>query len=153
MKVSEIVVRDIASCRADDSLAEAARIMWDRDCGVVPVTDEEGSLCGIITDRDICMAALLQGLPLSQVSVQQSMSRDVHACGPDDDVNSVHALMRESQIRRVPVVDENRLVGIVSLNDLAMRAVSGGRNATPSARLQVAETLAAICRHRAAAIT
>src|SRR5262245_6101900 len=64
MEVREIMSTDLETCRADDTLDRAARLMWEHDCGVVPVVDHEGTAVGMITDRDICMAAYTQGRPL-----------------------------------------------------------------------------------------
>jgi len=150
MRVHEIMVREVASCRPQDAMSEAARIMWDHDCGVVPVTDDDGRLCGVITDRDLCMACLTQGIPLHQLTVAQAMTPDPVICGPDQDVSALCQAMRERQVRRIPVVDEDqRLVGIVSLCDLTRRAsVSEGRGAQPM-RAEVFDTLAAVVTPRA----
>jgi CBS domain-containing protein len=150
MRVHEIMVRDVASCRPNDAMSEAARLMWDHDCGIVPVIDEDGRLCGVITDRDLCMACLTQGIPLHQLSVAQAMTPEPVVCAPDQDVSALCQAMRERQVRRIPVVDEDqRLVGIVSLSDVTRRAgAADGRNAQPM-RAQVFDTLAAVVRPRA----
>ncbi|MFO0984774.1 MAG: CBS domain-containing protein [Planctomycetota bacterium] len=124
--------------------------MWDHDCGCVPIEDE-GRVIGILTDRDICMAAYTQGGALASLKVRNAMSSKVLVCHPDDAVLDAERLMRANRIRRLPVVDDTgRLVGIVSLNDLA-RAVKSGRGrkvATDITDQEVLDTLAEICQPR-----
>ena len=74
MKVQEAMTRNVAACGVRDMLNRAAQLMWECDCGSVPVVDEAGNVCGMITDRDICMAAYTQGLPLDQILVRSTMS-------------------------------------------------------------------------------
>lgn len=94
--------------------------MWEFDCGVIPVVDDDGRVAGIVTDRDICMAAYTQGKALSAISVASAMARDVAAAHADDGIEQVEELMRDKQVRRLPVLDgESRLIGLVSMNDLA----------------------------------
>jgi CBS domain-containing protein len=144
MKVREIVRHKAKICYGDTSLAEAAAIMLEHDYGVLPVVESmAGKLCGVITDRDICMGALTQGLPLENIPVRQCCSRDIHVATLDDDINVVHELMRKFHIRRVPVVnDDQRVVGLVSTDDLSMHAcISEDRYN----RISLTETLASVC--------
>ena len=68
VRVRDVMSRDPATCRSSDTASEAARIMWDRDCGAVPVTDAEGRAIGMVTDRDLCMAAYLRGVRLEELN-------------------------------------------------------------------------------------
>ena len=150
MKIAEIMTRDVHTCTPTDTLATAAQIMWENDCGAVPVVDRDGRLVGIITDRDLAMAAQLPGVALSESSVSSAMARDVKACSPQDTPATVQALMQQYKIRRVPVVDQDRrLLGIVSLGDLAYVMSSqqtlGGDGMTWTA---IAHTLAAVSAPR-----
>jgi CBS-domain-containing membrane protein len=150
MKVDDIMTRDVRSCSPDESLGSAAQIMWEMDCGAVPVVDSERRVIGMITDRDICMASHLQGVILSDASVASAMARDIKCCGPHDSPATVQALMQQHKIRRVPVIDaQRRLIGIVTLADLAYIMGSsqtlGGDGMTWSA---VGHTLAAVCEPR-----
>lgn len=116
--------RSVGTCRPDDSLETAARIMWDRDCGVVPVTVADGDggdrVVGIVTDRDVCMAAYTQGRPLADIPVSCAMSNDLRTCGPRDSIRGALRIMATCQIHRLPVLDDRRrLVGLVSLADVA----------------------------------
>jgi CBS domain-containing protein len=148
MKAKTLMCRDAAACHPDDTMADAARIMWEKDCGVVPVVDDGRRVVGIVTDRDICMAALTQGRMLAGMRVRDAMQAPVHCCTESDTRPQIHALMREYQVRRLPVVDrDGRLLGVVSLNDLAMDAVAT-RDHEPRSMHEVAETLAAVSRHR-----
>lgn len=129
--VRSFMTEGIRSCAPDDWLAGAAQIMWDTDCGAVPVVDDQQRLCGIITDRDICMAAYTKGAPLTAVRVGEVMTRHVHTCRLDDTLARAATLMAEGQVRRLPVLDaDGRPVGIVSLADIACNAgVLGQREA------------------------
>lgn len=134
------------ACRPDDSLNEPARLMWDCDCGAVPVVDEAGMLVGIITDRDICMAAYTRGQPLSSLSVASVMAKNVAVASPRDSLESVAQLMRQRQVRRVPIVDEGRLVGVVSVADMIRHLEGAGSSAVLG--VELARTLSAISRPR-----
>ena len=83
MNVSELMTHAPAVCTTSDHLTRAAQIMWERDCGAVPVIDDAGKLAGIVTDRDICMAAYTQGRALHEIPVANAMSKSVFTIGPD----------------------------------------------------------------------
>jgi CBS-domain-containing membrane protein len=145
VRIEHLMSRDVQVCGPDDNLEEAARLMWNNDCGCVPVCSDNGSpqVVGMITDRDICMSALFGGKPLSELRVADAMSREVYVCRPNDSATAIEQIMRDRQIRRVPVADASgRLVGIVSLADLAR---TGRRSAADITETEVGETLAAIC--------
>ena len=145
MRVEEVMTKDVKTCRREDTLEAAARLMWDNDCGCAPVVDDERHVVGMITDRDICMAASTRGKRLADVRVDSVMASKVHACSAKDALEAAESLMREHQIRRIPVEDvAGRLVGLVSLNDLARES---RRTGAPSAT-EIAQTLAAVCRPR-----
>jgi CBS domain-containing protein len=123
-EIERIMSRPVFACHADASVETAAKEMWDRDCGVVAVVDDAGCLVGMITDRDICMAAYTRGERLADIPVRSAMSADLQTCRATDTVATVEAKMKEKRVRRIPVVDDTgRPVGIVSLNDLARTAV------------------------------
>ena len=143
MLARDVMTRSVATCRADQTASEAARAMWDRDCGVVPVL-EGGRLRGVVTDRDLLMAAQIQGTDLRELKLSAMVQSPAATCREEDSVESVLDVMAARQIRRVPVVDrEDRLVGIVSLNDVVLHMGTDDRQMR-----KVAKTLAAICRHR-----
>src|SRR5580704_16078074 len=111
------MTRDVQACAIHDSLNAAARIMWDHDCGCAPVIDMHGKLAGIVTDRDISMAAYTQGVPLDSIPVERVMSARVISCGRGDDLETAHQLMRTHEIHRLPVVEaRGRPIGTLSLS-------------------------------------
>jgi CBS domain-containing protein len=146
MTVRNLANFDVKPCSPDTDLATAAKIMWDCDCGVVPVINEERKVVGMLTDRDICIAAASRASKPSDVRVRDVMSRDVASCRAGDDVNAVLKTMKDRRVRRLPVLDENgRLAGIVSVNDLTMRADWGANADVPGAAFL--STLKTICAH------
>src|SRR5262245_53745153 len=126
MRVDEIMTTSVAVCTPEDSLETAARIMWDRDCGCVPVVAHDNGgqrVVAMITDRDICMAALHERQPLRAMTVSSAMSRGVFTCRPGDSIELAAKTLQEKQVHRLPVVDQgDRPVGIVSLADVACEA-------------------------------
>ncbi len=137
-----------ATCEVEEALDVPARLMWALDIGCVPVVGPDGTLAGMITDRDIAMCSLLTGRPLSSVSVSEAMSHPAISIGLDEPVSLAEELMRKHRIRRLPVVDDQgRLVGIFALNDLArLTRNTPGANSVESR--QVLETLEVIGRPR-----
>jgi CBS domain-containing protein len=96
--------------------------MWDGDCGVVPVVNEERKVVGMLTDRDICIAAATRTAAPAEIRVRDVMSKDTAVCVAEDDVLTVLKTMKDRRVRRLPVVDaQGRLAGIISLNDMVMR--------------------------------
>jgi len=149
MKVKKLMREQVASCSLDSPITEAARIMWENDCGFVPVVEEEGRLAGLVTDRDIAMAGLMTGLPLGLVRVREVMTDEIASCDPDAEITEAHAIMRENQVRRLPVLDEgSRLLGVLSLSDLVNEAFSGRSKAQQKRQRDSAKTLAEISRPR-----
>ena len=149
MEIREVMTEHPQCCDMNASANDAARIMWERDCGAVPITDESGRVAGIVTDRDICMAAYFQGLALSDIRLADIMTRRPCTFSEDGDLRAAEQLMQEHQIRRLPIVDRGgSLVGIVSLADVT-RAVT--RNGAMSERGEVNEfcqTVAAVSEPR-----
>jgi CBS domain-containing protein len=146
MQIKEIMTQRVKTCPAESTLDHVARLMWQYDCGIIPVTDSDGRLVGVVTDRDICMAAYTQGVALSAIPVTTAMAKQVIAVHEEELVEQAEYLMRESQIRRLPVVDsENRPVGIVSMNDLARLAARAHKRGVDH---ELIRTLAAVCQPR-----
>ena len=146
MKIDEIMSRPAVTCFASDTADRAAQLMWEHDCGAVLVTADAGHIVGVVTDRDICMAAYTQGAPLSGIRVEDAMARHVHFCREGDTLEECERLMAEKQVRRVPIVDDrNRPVGVVSQNDIARHAASSRK---PDGSDHLARMLAAIGQPR-----
>jgi CBS domain-containing protein len=147
MRVTDVMTRDVATCTPESSMADAALLMWRHDCGCIPVIGADGTVIAMITDRDICMAALSQGKRLYEMGVLSAASQDVAAVQQTDDIDVAMRIMDRRQIRRLPVLDARlKLVGIVTLNDVARASQSPGTRAS-LAPDQVAGTLAGIGRH------
>ena len=123
MKVREIMTSRPRVCSPSDLLSEAAAAMWENDCGVLPVVDEEGRAVGMITDRDICMATTFKGSSPTELHVSDIGYRAPYSCHPDDPVAEAINIMRDAQVHRIPVVDDdNRVQGILSTNDVILEA-------------------------------
>lgn len=154
MTVDQLMTRDVKVCRADDMLSRAAQLMWECDCGCIPVisTNGDGNLVGIITDRDIAMAGYIQGWPLSSIPVSSVISHEVVACRLKDPIEEAESLMRSNRVRRLPVLDQQgRLAGILSLNDIAQAARREALGPRPQINpVSVCETLAIVSEARSA---
>ena len=150
MKVKEIMTANAKACRPTSTLGEAAGLMWQNDCGIVPVVAEGDKLIGLVTDRDICMAAMLKNRDLSNISVEEVISGKVFSCKPEDDVNTVLETMRENKVRRLPVVAaDGKLEGILSLNDLVLKAEKPSAKQVPELSYDdVMHMQKSICQHR-----
>ena len=126
MLVEKVMTSDVEACLASNTLAEAAAVMWRRDCGAVPVVDEERRVVGVVTDRDICMALATRGQLASEVKVGDVMTGPARTCTTVDDVREALDVMKGAQLRRLPVVDgAGRLAGILSVNDIILHADRG----------------------------
>jgi CBS domain-containing protein len=146
--VHSVMTAGVATCTAADTLHRAAQIMWERDCGAVPVVDAAGRPSGIITDRDLAVGALTQGLPLVAIPVGRVASGRVHTVSVTGSIDDVVAVMAEQRVRRVVVIDDARkVVGIVSLADVA-RYVSSLGPARGDAALVLAELVATLSERR-----
>jgi len=118
MKISDVMTRDVQTVRPDQTAREAASFMLSADAGAIPVTDGD-RLMGMITDRDIAVRGIAKGCG-PDTPVSDLMTNDIVTVGLEDDVHQVAARMSDAQVRRLPVVDDQRkLCGIVSLADLA----------------------------------
>lgn len=128
MKIQEMMTRDVRLASPDNTLREAARMMADIDAGVVPV-GENDRLVGMLTDRDIAVRAVAQGKG-PETRVREVMSSEVCYCFADQELDEVATNMSDIKVRRLPVVDrDKRLVGIISLGDMARADGSGGPSA------------------------
>ncbi|MFL0196090.1 CBS domain-containing protein [Clostridium sp. WILCCON 0269] len=125
MKVKNIMTKSVASLNPDDTVQKAAQVMQENNVGSIPVC-QGGKVIGIITDRDISIRAeVTEGA--GSKTVRDIMSSNPVTVSPDMDVQDVSRIMSERQIRRVPVVENNNIVGIVSLGDLAVNPKSNNQ--------------------------
>jgi CBS domain-containing protein len=150
MKIRDVMTRDVWSCTKEQTLNEAARIMWEADVGCVPIVDEERKPVSMLTDRDISMAAYIEGRPLREIPIELAMAKGIFTCQEQAPISDAERTMRDWQIRRLPVTNElGVLVGIVSIIDI-LAARRAGSLASFKERVlgDVDDTLAAICRRR-----
>ena len=117
MQVNEVMTENPVAVERDQTLQQAAQLMVDNDCGSLPVTDS-GTLCGVITDRDITVRGVAAGMPADH-PVHHAMSAKVVSIRSDASTGEASELMAERQLRRLYVVDDGSLVGVVALADLA----------------------------------
>ena len=150
MYVFEIMTSKVASCVETETLADVARLMAEVDCGAIPVLGSGDRLVGIVTDRDVCMAAYRTGKPIAEIRVRDAMTAPVRTCRGDASAGEAEYVMRDAAVRRLPVVDERgALIGIISLADLARDAEHERRLSQPAvSRIEIGATLAAICAPR-----
>ncbi len=118
MRIRDIMTDRIAYVGPDASVEQAAQLMQKHNVGSVPVVDHQG-LVGIVTDRDIVVRGIAHGRDAANTPVSEVMTSEIHSVTQDMSLSQVAEIMSQYQVRRVPVVEENRLVGIVSLGDLA----------------------------------
>ena len=121
MRAKELMTTPAYTCGVHDTAEIAAQVMWERDCDALPVIDTDGHVAGVVSDRDICLAAYFQRAPLSAIGIENVMSSNVCTCRPDDDVSEVKRRMGDRQMRSLPVVDASGLpVGILSIENVAV---------------------------------
>lgn len=148
MKVSDLMVTDVAACSVSTTLNRAARIMLEHDCGCVPVVDDMMQVVGMVTDRDACMGAFTNGRPLHKLNVGGSMSAPAVTCRADTPIETAETLMREKEIRRLPVVDDQgALLGVLSLSDV-IQAVPLENAALDNWTSDLLQTLATVTKPR-----
>jgi CBS domain-containing protein len=150
MSVQDLMTRSVQSCRPEDTLDRAAQLMWENDCGSIPICAEDGMkhLVGVITDRDICMGAHIQGRALHEIKISEVIKdQKLRVCKTTDSVHQAESAMRQNRIRRLPVVDEQgALVGMLSLADLARAVGHGAKGGSPEVTdREVVTDLIAIC--------
>ncbi|HKO93436.1 MAG TPA: CBS domain-containing protein [Polyangiaceae bacterium] len=143
--VGSVMTRNVVTCTGSDTLHRAAQLMWDRDCGAIPVVDAHGRAVGLVTDRDLCMAAYTRGRPLSAISVSSLLSARLYTCTVTTSLDEAIARMAAHRVRRLVVVDakDQKLVGMLALADLAVYSRSLART-SPAAPLLIAELLASL---------
>lgn len=153
MNVESVMTKSPKTCLRTDMLHTAAQVMWEADCGIVPVVDADTTLVGVVTDRDVCMAAYTSGAPLFAIPVERAMAAVVTTVHADARVDQAAELMRQVQVRRLPVVDDDgKLVGVVSLADLVQRAFGTGVAKSKRVKVDVvAQALESVSRPRPAA--
>jgi len=116
--IKEVMTRDVRACEPNATVADAAKMMAQEDVGPVPIV-EDGRLVGIVTDRDIVVRVVAEGRDPNATTVKEIASTELVTVSPDDDLDEALHLLAERQVRRLPVVEGDRLVGIVAQADIA----------------------------------
>ncbi len=144
MKVKKIMTRSVGVCRENDSLAKAVEVMWQKDCGFVPVVDKKSKLVGTITDRDVAVSVFLQNKPASEIKASDVINGKVVTCSSKDKIEKVLKTMKKHQIKRLPVIGKNdKLEGIISITDILLAS-----DKDKSLQKKVLKTLEAIGKPR-----
>lgn len=146
MTIGDLMKTEAATCRTTDSLNRAAQLMWEWRCGCVPVVDERDHVVGMLTDRDLCMAAYTQGRRLDDIPVTVAMSSPVWTCAPAASIEEAEDVMMAHGVRRLAVVEDGVLRGVVSLADMAMAGSAWDRSDDDIDLERVALTLGEVCR-------
>lgn len=150
MRIQDVMVKTVASCRPDANLATAAALMWEHGCGLLPVVDDQGKVTGVITDRDVCIALGTRNQRGSEVKITDVAYRAPVLCHANDDLRSALKTMASERVRRLPVIDaEGVLVGILSLEDITLQARHHGDTDRPPVSFEdVMNALRAIYQKR-----
>jgi len=133
MLVKEIMTRTVATCRPETNLGAAVEIMWNRNCGILPVVNAENVVVGVVTDRDLCIALGTRNRLAGEITVGEVTSNRLIFCRPDDEIHHVLALMAEGKVRRLPVINEKGVVeGILSMDDVLLHSETGRFGRAPA---------------------
>ena len=119
MKVKDCMCTDVCCVKPETKINEVAKLMCQNHVGSIPVCDTNNCLCGIVTDRDIILRTVACDKDVKTTPVSDIMSCNVCCCTPNTDVTEAERMMSQNQIRRIPVIDNNKIVGILTLGDLA----------------------------------
>lgn len=121
MKVSDIMSKNVIKVSAEESVEVAARVLAHYNIGALPVCGADGKVCGMVTDRDLVVRCVAANKPAGQTTVKQIMTNKVLSVNPDMDAQVAAHLMGRQQVRRLPVLDNGKLCGMLSLGDIACR--------------------------------
>ena len=143
MKVLDVMTPGPLTCAPETTIAEAGHLMWEGDCGVLPIV-RDGTVTGIVTDRDLFIALATRDVRASELTVGAVARAQPVTCVARDDVHQAMAAMKAHRVRRLPVLDDNgKVAGMVSMNDLLLAA-------SPSTSItddQIVATLQTISEH------
>lgn len=120
MVIKDIMTDPAIVLSSDTSVFDAANVMRENNIGSVPVVDSEGCLKGIVTDRDIVIRSIAQGLNYKETKVSDIMSENVSAIPPDAEIDDAFDIMSRDKVRRIPIVENKKVLGVVSLGDVAL---------------------------------
>ncbi len=144
MKVQDVMTVDVRTCPPEANVAQVAQVMWESDCGIVPIVDGHNHVRGVVTDRDVCIALGTRNQPAASVQAAEVMSTEVLTSTATDELARALETMRAGRVRRVPVVDaEGALCGVLSLDDVVLQITERSRDA--KLRDAMVGTLKVIC--------
>jgi CBS domain-containing protein len=123
MKAREVMTGTPYYCQPETNLGSATELMWNANCGFLPVETADGKVIGVVTDRDICIALGTRGRSSGDVTVAEVMSSKLCSCAPDDDIHVALQTLRDGRVRRLPVIGpDGSLIGVISIDDILLRA-------------------------------
>ena len=122
MKVKDIMTKDVIIANSNDSVLTVAKLMKHHNIGAIPVVENAEKVLGMITDRDIVLSLADYNFDLANTDATKLMSNRVYSVRPEADLSSALALMKKQQIRRLPVIEEEKLVGMLSIGDIAVHS-------------------------------
>ena len=121
MKLREVMTKEVVRIRPEESVAVAARTLEHYNIGILPVCGIDGRICGLVTDRDLVTRCLASGKRADRTMVREVMTARVISASPDMEASVAAGLMGREQIRRLPVVENGKLCGMISLGDLSQQ--------------------------------
>ena len=122
MKVKEVMMGTPYYCQPETNLGSATELMWNANCGFLPVETADGKVIGVITDRDICVALGTRNRLPGDIVVGEVMTGKLYSCAPEDDIHQALQSMKEGRVRRLPVIAKNgSLAGVISMDDVLLR--------------------------------
>ena len=150
MKVKDIMMGTPHYCQPETNLGAATELMWNANCGFLPVESSDGKVIGVITDRDICIALGTRNRPAGEVTVAEVLTGKLYSCSPDDDIHMALQTLKEATVCRLLVVSQDgTLVGVLSMDDILQRAEPGGLGKEPElSNDEVVRTIRAITQRR-----
>ncbi len=122
MRVKEVMMGTPYYCQPETNLGSATELMWNANCGFLPVETADGKVTGVITDRDICVALGTRNRLPGDIVVGEVMTGKLYSCAPEDDIHQALQSMKEGRVRRLPVIAKNgSLAGVISMDDVLLR--------------------------------
>lgn len=147
MNVKDIMVGTPIWCSPETNLGAAVEILWNRNCGILPIVGIEGKVTGVVTDRDICIALGTRNCLPGEITVGEVATGKVYSCAPEDDIHAALETIRRERVRRLPVIGKNGVLqGILSMDDVVFH-VDAGRGKSGLSYEDLVGTFKAICRH------
>ena len=138
MKVKECMCNNVYSCTPETTVYDVAKLMQTNHVGCIPICDEQKNMVGLVTDRDLVLRCIASNKDVKQTPVSDIMTTEICACTPDDDMTNAQSKMGSNQIRRLPVIDNGTIVGMLTLGDIAKNDIELGQE-------EVSDTINSIC--------